>query len=93
MSVGFCTGPEQMSKRIKKTEQSWCPLLAPLVLKETGVAGAAAATGGYVEFDRPFTHLCVFPFSGGGGRRTEREREREREGGRGVWWKSRGGGE
>lgn len=59
-----------------------CPLLSPLDLREW-VGDAAAATGGYVEFDRPFTHLCVFPFSGRG-KQTETERGREsktREGG------------
>lgn len=52
-----------------------------------------------MEFDRPFTHLCVFSFSGRG-KQTEREqgeRERVREkGGREVWWKRTvvgGGGE
>lgn len=51
------------------------PLLSPLLVLREEVGDASAS--GYVEFDRPFTHLCYFH----SGTEANRQRERERGGG------------
>lgn len=48
-------------------------LLSPRLVLREGDGDASAS--GYVEFDRPFTHLCYFH----SGTEANRERERERE--------------
>ena len=74
--VGFGLMPGLLLEvsRIAQNSSS-CPCTV-FFSKKNRVSVAAAATGGYVEFDRPFTHLCVFPFSGRGNQ-SERERERK----------------
>lgn len=68
------------SRAWRIVQKNSCSLLPSSRPQRDRVSDAAAATGGYVEFDRPFTHLCVFSFSGRG-KQTEREQgEREWEG-------------